>query len=539
MRINSDKTKVMVTSSSNADLAWNPELVIDKVPIKRSREYKFLGVTVSDNLRFAEHVDKIAKKCRKRNNILKCMATKEWGNSLETQRTLYLQYIRSSLENASSSWFGWISGTQLKKLQRIQNDALRTMAGLAKTCPWEFLHLETGIEPLEDRLKKNDEVTWDRYIRLPTDDARRQLTNKHVPTRLTTRHGFRTTTAKCFKYDGMTRDTTSPPLPPWMELPNLTFETVELTRKKDEYSSEELNRLTLNKIATLDKEIHIYTDGSTDHNQENGGSGVFIERDGAVLYEESFPAGQLCSSYTGESVALMKALEWIEENANEAEVLICTDSRSLQDALKENSWKDTDPWLKLIKQQIMRTRAQISLLWLPSHCEVEGNERADELAKKGAAMCQSNIPVTHSIVKAKIRQRPWYIPHKGARTIYGERRKPRVDIESRWPRKVRTLYARLRTGHCKELANYRWRIEKEDNETCRECDSGESETIEHVLCKCPAMELERVRQVEGIVTMELMVTNPEACRKILQRRFSGLRIEENPPEDTRENRCDE
>ena len=156
MVVNVGKTKVMVTSSSTDDHAWDPGMFTKAKPIESVHDYKFLGVTVSNDLRFNEHLDMTVDRCKKRVDVLKCMANKSWGNPLETQRTLYIQYIRSALEYTSCSWSPWILDTGLKRLQRIQNDALRSIAGWTKTYPWEFLHLETGIEPLEDIFDKNN-----------------------------------------------------------------------------------------------------------------------------------------------------------------------------------------------------------------------------------------------------------------------------------------------------------------------------------------------------------------------------------------------
>ena len=77
------------------------------------------------------------------------------------------------------------------QLERIQREALRSMAGLTKTCPEEFLNLETGVEPLAMRFLKIDEITHDKYSRLPPDDSRNQLINTNVPPRLKTREGLR------------------------------------------------------------------------------------------------------------------------------------------------------------------------------------------------------------------------------------------------------------------------------------------------------------------------------------------------------------
>ena len=80
------------------------------------------------------------------------MLTESWGNSL---KTIYVQYIRPALEYASPSWTPCIPETNMKNLQRVQNDALRSVAGLTATYPVDLLHLETNLEPLKDRLKKN------------------------------------------------------------------------------------------------------------------------------------------------------------------------------------------------------------------------------------------------------------------------------------------------------------------------------------------------------------------------------------------------
>ena len=241
MRINSSKTKCMITSTSKADRTWNPKLDIDGKQIDLVQLYKFLGTSVENDLRFVENMNAITVKSRKRVNILKCLATKSWGNSLESQRALFIQYTRSVMEYASNSWNGWIAVTYRKKLQRVQNEALRSIAGLAKTCPVDFLHLETGVEPIECRLDKNDQITWERYARLPASDSRRQLIEKDIPPRLKSREGFRERTRKGFEYHNLVRDTTSPPLEPWLEFPNLTFDKVHLEQKKENYSELELN----------------------------------------------------------------------------------------------------------------------------------------------------------------------------------------------------------------------------------------------------------------------------------------------------------
>ena len=107
-KVNGSMTKCMIISSSVDDQKWDPQLMTGETPIKLVQEYPFL-VNIQSDLRFGSHVEKIVIRCRKRNRVLKCMVTKNWGNSLETQRTIYLQYVKLAPEYITPSWSPWIS----------------------------------------------------------------------------------------------------------------------------------------------------------------------------------------------------------------------------------------------------------------------------------------------------------------------------------------------------------------------------------------------------------------------------------------------
>ena len=350
---------------------------------------------------------------------------------------------------------------------------------------------------------------------------------KDASTRLKTRIGWRKTTSERMNNMPLTRETTTPHLPPWKNLDILTVDAVPLDKPKEEYTPEELKRMSMQKIRSINTEVTIYTDGSTNGEQQDGGAGVYIiDANGNTLLEASYPAGSLCSSYTGECVAMLRALEWLQMNPMVS--LICTDSLSLQSALAENNWKDRDPWLKKIKEVLFELKEPVTLLWIPSHCDIPGNEKADELAKVGGEFDQDAIPVTHQIVRSKIKSRKWVVEHPRASETYGDLRKPKYKEERQWPKKTRSLYARLRTGHAKELKHYRWRIEQEDDALCEECGE-EDETIEHVLCKCGR---DATRQCEIIpgrnFNLGMLTTHPEECRRLLERRFEELKL---PPSE--------
>ena len=162
------------------------------------------------------------------------------------------------------------------------------------------------------------------------------------------------------------------------------------------------------------------------------------------------------------------------------------------------------------------------MLWVPSHCQIPGNDEADRLAELGTKLSQSEVPVTSKITQARIRREKWKIDHVRAAQTFQDRRQPRTEIEKNWPRDVRTLYARLRSGHAKELNYYSWLIEKDEDPSCK-C-GAEKETIEHVISECPLLDEKRkVLKLQNIKT-DIMVKDPEKCRKLLEERFPGLRL---------------
>ena len=344
-----------------------------------------------------------------------------------------------------------------------------------------------------------------------------------VPPRLSTRHGFRNMTKPRMEKWDIQRDITTGPTAPWMTIDNIDVQYVPLEKKKTEYTTEQLREIANAKISEFNVPVKIFVDGSTSGNQLNGGAGIYVTTEEEKLHEECLSAGKFCSSFSAECCAFLQALIWIQQNAHPAQtIMVLTDSMSMTKALEANNPKDSDPWMKEIKRAAADTPNKVIVLWIPSHCGIDGNEKADELANKGALMDQGNKIVTHGIIKAKIRNRKWTPTHPRACATFVDRIKPK-DVERSWPRHVRTAYAKLRTGHSRDLKEYRHRIKIEEDPFCP-CGSGEEETIEHVLCKCPR--LEGRRRMLGTVNVSLLVEDPKTCRSWLPLLYDSVRLKE-------------
>ena len=149
---------------------------------------------------------------------------------------------------------------------------------------------------------------------------------------------------------------------------------------------------------TLDKAISAYIDGSCIGNPGPGGWGVFFIQDDYTF--EIFGSDPQTTNNKMEMLAAIKA---IEATPKECSLVVFTDSSYLKNGIttwiktwKINGWrtyskqiiKNRDLWIKIDKLSIDRN---ITWNWIKGHSGVLGNEKADELAKKGASIYLNNI----------------------------------------------------------------------------------------------------------------------------------------------------
>ena len=131
------------------------------------------------------------------------------------------------------------------------------------------------MEPITVRLEKNSMVLREKYMRLRPNNNRRLLAEKVVKQRIKSRVGWREETKEqaAIKINRNIKRTSVDPMTPL----NIEITEVSLEKKKECYSEQELRQRTELKIAEVDADVEIFTDGSTSGNQQNGGAGIFIQ----------------------------------------------------------------------------------------------------------------------------------------------------------------------------------------------------------------------------------------------------------------------
>ena len=265
--------------------------------------------------------------------------------------------------------------------------------------------------------------------------------------------------------------------PPWELVPPVTFRLDVGSGLPPAASDAQKQVVTSLHLAALPQcATWVWTDGSTTGGVLNGGTGVLIERPDGEIDEIRTPAGHLCSSFRAEMTALQAALRYLLENPAHEEdpVVVCTDSQSALATLRGGPAAQSAPlgvsiWRAL--RDLTADGRQIHLQWVPAHCGLRGNERADAIARDASALDQLEVAVdvrtAHRAAARLARAKTiaawppgWY------RTLMGQRLPPPVAGEDR---SAAVDIHQLRAGHWSGSTQWRHRVGLSPSRHCDQC----------------------------------------------------------------------
>ena len=125
---------------------------MDQKEINEVSSHKHLGVFLSNDCTWHEHLEYIKCKAWKRINVMRKLKFILDRRSLQT---IYLTFIRPLLEYANVLWDN-CTIYEVNEQEKIQHEAARIVSGTTKLVSINSLLLETGWETLVSRRKNTN-----------------------------------------------------------------------------------------------------------------------------------------------------------------------------------------------------------------------------------------------------------------------------------------------------------------------------------------------------------------------------------------------
>jgi hypothetical protein len=127
---------------------------LGSTPIQFVKVTRFLGILLDKKLNFGQHIQDLVNKCQKDLNVMRMLKGTDFGTDKNSLLLLYKSLIRSKIDYGAQIYSS-ACPSFLKKLDGIQNAALRLALGALRSTLARELELEAGIPPLHLRRQEH------------------------------------------------------------------------------------------------------------------------------------------------------------------------------------------------------------------------------------------------------------------------------------------------------------------------------------------------------------------------------------------------
>lgn len=481
------------------------DLFVGEQLIQQVNNAKFLGIKLDSRMTGVPHFSYISQKCEKNINILRSLSGVWWGSHPYCQKLLYNAIVRSHMDYGSLL-LDPCTKLALGKLDKIQSKCLRIILGAMKSSPINAMQVECVDPPLSLRRQYLSDRFFFKLIQNshhPLLQKLKDLFDILVPS-IDCDHDkipclIRSYNKYChLPYPVIQSRISSLFATPYAALvfqPNIILDFGIV--KGSLFARELFNEQMCNKYRGW---MPIFTDASKLNDTSPVGAAVWIPSTKIIL---NFKCPSVASVFTGESVALLESILFVEShNLNNS--IVFTDSKSSLQSILSNPFRSKSrfPIIHKIREALFRCHElnlNIVLAWIPGHSGIPGNETVDSCAKQATQtgsheylkifshdLClapRSHLTVSwsrmwltsrnlkgkhYADIQPEIPSRPWFFKYRKANKTT-----------------ISTI-CRLRIGHvCTPV--FLAKIRVRDHSLC-ECGLVEGD-VEHILFSCPRLRL--------------------------------------------------
>ena len=512
--------------------------------VQSVQAYKFLGVLLDPKLKWTAQTERAARTAEAWVNLVRRLARTSTGISAKGMRQLYLTIAVPRMTYAAEVWYtlphktkptskkrtGAVKFTQ--KLLSMQRRAAITMLGAMRTTAGDVLNAHAHLPPPHLLFLKALIQSATRLVTLPDCHPLHKPVQQAVK-KIVKRH--RSPLHTLFLTTGVKPGTYETILPARRRRNYRMLAEVEIEADREKAITDALN---ISGIA-------VYTDGSGFENKI--GAAAVLVKNGIVKRSLRYYLGTDTNHtvYEAEAVAvtlglhLLMGMKKVIEKAtigmdNQAVLMGMANQKSkashhlmdkIHDMLEDlqavqarrrgeriegyrrgrgrTRLEDGSVgWIEWRLKRWCKTR----FVWTPGHEGIDGNERADEEAKRAAQGESSpakdlppflrrkplplSVSATRQLLKKKMKQRwqgEWSSSPRFARTKQIDNSLPSDDylhIIDQLRRNQASILTQLRTGHI-PLNAILHRIRRLDTPDCPHCQHGTRETLFHYFLECP------------------------------------------------------
>ena len=463
----------------------DPTLLLDGTAIPLVTETKFLGLMFDSKLNFKPHIDYLRGKCFKALNLLKVVGSLDWGADRQVCLRLYRSLVRSKLDYGSIV-YGSARPSYLKRLETVQNQALRICLGAYRTSPIPSLHVEANEPPMHLRREK---LALQYALKLkanPTNPA-------HDVIFFPKYEEFYTSKPNAIRSFGLRiRPVLNDVLPDLSQVSECSFSVdppwefvypevnLSLTRDKKNYTDDHLFRVKFEELRNQYVDYApIYTDGSKEGHKVGAAAICSWDKAQVRLPDDA-------SIFTAELQAILMALGFITQSPL---VFFIIFSDSLSSLLALMGDRCGHPYVLQILEKcsdLAFEGKRIVFAWIPSHVGISGNEKADKAAKEALGLPIADLKIPYTDFKQCIHKHlkvTWQVEWNRAVLNKLFCIKPHLGLwpfSSRKSRREEVVLARLRIGH--SYLTHSFLLKDEPLPECIPCDCPL--TVKHILIDC-------------------------------------------------------